>query len=111
MRHLTKLTQNGTTTPTAEVIVNDLGCDVTWYYNDLGNYIGQFETPFDPSVKVFCYAPVRDNAGDVTTGTAVDFTMDGNNSSVTLCAYGTPEEGSLQRKDIEGCVFVGFEVI
>lgn len=105
-----KLTQTNDTAPVADEIVNTLGCNVDWIYHDLGTYIGEIEIDFPEDSKVFCYTPVRDASGDITTGSAVVFTMDGNLGSVMISGYGTPEDGSLQRRDVEGAIFVRFDV-
>lgn len=111
MIYKAKLSQSGTNHPTAEVFENTLGCEVNWARPEFSiEYIGTFDPPFTEGARILCHNPVRDNSGDVTTGSACVFTMDGYYGGVSINSYGTPEDGSLQRRDIEGAVFVCFEV-
>lgn len=107
-----KLTQSGEGAPTADEMVNTLGCDVSWSrrIGGVGEYVGLFDPQFSTSAKVFCHCPVRDLAGDITTGTAATFTMDGIYNGISINAYGEGEDGLIGRRDIEGNVFVCIEV-
>lgn len=106
-----KLTQTGEDGPVADELVNTLGASIGWQRVGNGYYVGLASEYVFNGARVFCYQPVRDNSGDVTTGSAIDFAMDsGGSNAIYLYAYGEGEDGIIGHRDIEGAVFIGFEV-